>query len=219
MTRTMLLVGLLAVSCVGVSNKPVSSAPPAKKEWLFLLPVKIKPEVTDAEAAKLPLIARGAVIAAFDERDMPVVSPVQMQVTEREMNIKLADEGGWTSELYKKLGARWKSRYIGAITVVQLESVEGPVQGVPPNPPPPGAQITTNVKLVGSMFDSKTGKFVFENKEQVLSLRVGRPGPSDEQVQSERLRAVMEASKALFKDFLKKLPLKPPSRGINADGG
>jgi hypothetical protein len=69
------------------------------------------------------------------------------------------------------------------------------------------------------MFDSKTGKFVFENKEQVLSLRVGRPGPSDEQVQSERLRAVMEASKALFKDFLKKLPLKPPSRGINAGGG
>lgn len=216
--RASFLVGLLAISCVGVSNKTVSPSP-AKKEWLFLLPVKIKPEVTDAEAARLPLIARGAIISAFDERNMPVVSPVQMQVTEREMNIKLAEDGAWTKELFKKLSARWKARYVATITVLQLESKEGPIDGVPPTPPPPGAQLTTSIKLVGSMFDSQTGKYVFENREHALSVKVGRPGPSDEQVQSERMRAVIEASKGLFKDFLKKLPLKPPARGIGAGGG
>lgn len=222
MTRAAILLGLLAISCVGVSGKsamPAPSDPPAKKEWLVLLPVALKPELTDSEAGKLPLFARGSVLAAFEERNILGVSPVQMQVTEREMNLKLADSGGWTVELFKKLATRWKARYVATVTVASLESKEGPVQGVPPSPPPPGAQLTTVVKVVASLYDAKTGKFILENKELEISNRVGRPGPSNEQVESERLRAVSEASKQVFKDWLKKQPMKPPSRGVNAGGG
>lgn len=201
----------LAMSC-GVAQK-------SKRDWLFLFPVRIEGEVLDREQVLLPLLARGAIIGPFEERNMPSISPVQMQVTEREWNLKLADDTQWTPEMFAKLAERWKSRYFATVRVVSLESVEGAVEGLPPVPPPPGGQLTTTAKIVGSLWDATTKKFIFEKREHVEVLKVGRPGPSDSQVSSERSRAVVEACKNLFKDFLKKFPLKPPSVGIGAGGG
>ncbi len=200
----------LAMSC-GVAQK-------SKRDWLFLFPVSVGGEVLDREQVLLPLLARGAIIGGFEERNMPAISPVQMQVTEREWNVKLGDEGQWTPETFAKLAERWKARYFAIVKVVSIESVEGPIEGLPPVPPPPGGQLTTTAKIVGSLWDATTKKFVFEKREHTETLKVGRPGPSDTQVSSERSRAIVEACKNLFKDFLKKFPLKPPSVGIGAGG-
>lgn len=203
---------LLASSCTAAVQKKT-------RTWVFLMPVSVKAEVSDDEMKSLPLLARASVISAFEERDILSVSPVQMQVTEREMDLKLDDEKLWTPEFFEKLTARWKSRYIATVRLVSIETKEGRVEGLPPTPPPPGGQLNTTAKVEGSLYDTKEKKFIFENQESVASLKVGRPGPGEKQVNSERLRSVMEACRGLFKEFLSKFPKKKPSVGLGAGGG
>jgi hypothetical protein len=190
-----------------------------KKDWLFLLPAKVRAEVTDDEAKLLSTLTRAYLVKAFDEKNIPIVSPVQMAVTERELHVNLAEDGGWTMDLYNKLHDRWGMRYLSTIAIVESSSTEGPVSVPPGSPPPPGGQLTTTVKIIGSLYDFKTRKYIFENKEALHTSKMGRPGPFEQQVTEEKTKALQSALKELFKPFLSKLPNKPPSVGLGAGGG
>ncbi len=213
MTRWLLLTAALSLA----SCAPAQST--RKRDWLFLLPVKIQAELNEEDTKLMSLLARGLVIKGFDDKDLPTVSSTQMVITERELSVDLAADGGWTSELFTKLHDRWKMRYLATLTVVQLDTKEGAVDVPPGSPPPPGGTLITTAKVVGSLFDYKTGKFIFENKESVVTHKVGRPGPWEQQIKDERSRALMESVQGLFKKFLSKLPAKKPRVGVNAGGG
>ncbi len=216
MTRWIVLASLLCASSCAPATTPKTAL---KKEWLFLLPVKIQPEMDEENAKLMSLLSRGIAVRAFDEKDIPIISPVQMQITERDLHVNLAEDGGWTMDLYNKLWDRWTMRYLSTLTVVEMSSKEGLVSVPPGSPPPPGGTLTTTVRVVGSLYDFKQRKYIFENKESKVELKTGRPGPMDQQITDERNKALMQAIRSLYKPFLSKLPNKPPSVGINAGGG
>lgn len=182
--------------------------PQSKKnrDWILLLPVQFKAEVADDEAKMLRLLLRGQTVNDFETKGIPTVSPVQMSLSETEHNIKLDALNGWDKDVIAKLVDRWKPRYVALIVVEQLESREGAVSTPPGTPPPPGGVLVTDAHLKGWLWDVKNQKFVFENQDSKVQLKMGRPGPSMKQVTEQNTKAAMEASKRLFKEFLKKLP-------------
>lgn len=193
--------------CLVVSLMAAASgaAPQNKKnrDWLLLLPVQFKADVAEDELSSLRLLVRGQTVNDFETKGIPTVSPVQMGLTEKDLGIKLDELSGWDKGVIDKLVERWKPRYVALLLVEELTSKEGSVGG---NPPAPGMVLTTDARVHGWLWDVKTSKFVFECKEGKVQLRVGRPGPSDQQVIDQNRQAVMNASKLVFKEFLGKLP-------------
>lgn len=191
-------------------------APQNKKnrDWLMLLPVQVKAELAAEEASTLRLLIRGQTVSEFEKKGIPTVSPAQMSLTEQELKVKLEALDGWDTEVIDKLVERWKPRYVAVVIIKELKSTEGAVSTPPGSPPPPGGVLITDAHLVGSLWDVKNKKFVFECVDSEVQLKMGRPGPSERQVTEQNTKAVMEASKNLFKEFLKKLPTPPPTIGI-----
>lgn len=173
------------------------------RDWLLLLPVQFKAEVAPDEVTSLRLLVRGQTVNDFETKGIPTVSPVQMGLSEKEHGFKLDELSGWDKDAIDKLIERWKPRYVALLVVEELESKEGSAGG---NPPPPGSVLITDARIQGWLWDTKTSKFLFEAKEGKVQLKVGRPGPSAQQVIEQNQRAAMNASKLVFKEFLGKLP-------------
>lgn len=205
-----LVVSLLAASAGG--------APQSKKnrDWLLLLPVQFKTEMNEDEMKPVRLLIRGQTVNDWEAKGIPTISPVQMSLTEKDLGLKLDDLEGWDKGVIDKLIEHWKPRYVALIVVDQLESREGAISTPPGTPPPPGGVLITDAKVSGWLWDVKTNNFIFEKQEGKAQLKVGRPGPSQEQVNTQNLKAALEASRNVFKEFLKKLPTP---RKVGIDGG
>lgn len=205
-----LVVSLLAASAGG---EPQSKK---NRDWLLLLPVQFRAELNEDEVKSVRLLMRGQTVNDWETKGISTVSPVQMSLSEKDLGRKLEDLKGWDKDVIDKLIDRWKPRYVALLVVDQLESREGAVSTPPVTPPPPGGVLITDAKVSGWLWDVKTQKFVFEKLEGKAQLQVGRPGPSQEQVNTQNLKAVLEASRNVFKEFLKKLPTP---RKVGIDGG
>ncbi len=210
--RTSLVVGCLLLGSLALAHKPY-----AKKEIVLLMPVRVDAKVSDTMAEQLPLFVRAASYKGFQERNFASISPVQLKVSEDELNTKLSDDVNWNPGMFDKLGERWKARYIATIAIVSIESGQGAVEGTAGGPPPPGGQLNTTIKMVGSLYDHKTKKFVFEKREISVSRKVGMPGPDAKQPQAEMISAVMDGTNDLFRSFW--IKYRKVERGLYDRGG
>lgn len=186
-----------------------------KRDWLLFMPVQALAEANlkSEELKTLRLVLRGQTVNQFEEKGIATISPVQIKLSETQHGFDLEKIAGWDKGVIDRLVERWTPRYVALVTIQKLESVEGSAVsgGVPP---PPGGSLTTTAIVRGSLYDTKTAKYVIEDVEKKVVLKQGRPGPSQKQVDDQNLKAAMEATSAIFKDFLKKLP-KPTKYGID----
>jgi len=186
-----------------------------KRDWLLFMPVQFlaQANLKNEEMKTLRLVLRGQTVNDFEAKGIATISPVQIKLSETQHGFDLEKVAGWDKGIIDKLVERWTPRYVAMVMIEKLESVEGGVTGGGV-PPPPGGSLLTTAVVKGWLFDTKTSKYIIDGVEKKVELRQGRPGPSQKQVDEQNLKAAMDATRAIFKDFLKKLPT-PVTRGLD----
>lgn len=171
----------------------------------IVLPVAVPETVAQSRRNISSLMGRAGLLTAIEDRGIHVLSAGMTMVMKEETGLDYTDPQIWGKENYQLIAKRWKARYVVAVRVTELKSVEGAVKTTG-GPPPPGGVLDTTIKLVGNLWDDKSGKFIFENKEFTDTYSVGRPGPSEQQVETEQLSAISKGTAKIFAEYLDKLP-------------
>lgn len=185
------------------------------KDTAVVLPVAIPDSIEAKERSFQALLGRAALVKAFEERGISVLTAGMTIVTKNETGLDFADPAIWDTERFQVIANRWSARYVAAIKVTSLESEEKAV-GVAGGPPAPGMQLVTTIKMVANLWDNKTKKYITENKEFEGSFSVGRPGPSEQQIIDERRQAIIKESEKVFAEYLgkfRKIKLPEPKGG------
>lgn len=176
------------------------------RDKAIVLPVALPATVTEDKRNISGLIGRAGLLTAIEDRGIDVLSPGMTLVMKEETGLDFADPQIWDKERLQLIAKRWKVRYVAGVSVLELKSEEGTIKTAQGVPPPPGGTLETTIKLVGTLWDDKNNKFIFDHKEFTQTYSVGRPGPSDRQVESEQLQAISKASAKVFAEYLDKLP-------------
>lgn len=199
----------------------VLSPPPALKDNAVVLPVFVNETIADkTERALYKLLGRAALLKAFKERGITVLSEGMTIVMKEETDLDFADPSIWGGERFQLMANRWNARYVAGVQVIALEHTET-AAGTQGGPPAPGVKLNTTIKLEGSLWDNKSKKFLFEKKPFEETYSVGRPGPSDQQIIDEKRQAVYKAGEKIFAEYLGKLPKVklPPEKPTKSKGG
>lgn len=205
----------LSLVLLGLALSSAAQRDTLQKPQAVLLPIKSELSLIGELQSGMSdsLWARGALIQAFRERGMPFVSPVQISTTGEELKLDLEKPETWTEPHLAAIGKRWKVRYVATLILRKLE-IKDEVIRSQDGKIAPGAKTTINGLATGSLYDVKTGKYIFQDKDTELKEEVGRAGANSPDPKLQRLGAIDRLAREVFKDFLSKFPkVQPPKKG------
>jgi hypothetical protein len=190
------------------------------KDTAIVLPVSVPAEMESKEQSLQALLARGALLKAFEERGISVLTSGMTLVTKEETGLNFADPEIWDTERYQLIANRWGARYVASLKVTSVVAEERQID-TKGGPPAPGMQLVTTVKSIANLWDNKSKKYITENKEFEESFTVGRPGPSEQQIVDEKRSAIGKQASKVFAEYLGKLPKVkiPPAKPGKGGGG